>query len=98
MCVCVRACVRACVCVSVCVCVGACVRACVRACVCFVCVVSVIVKRPVLPPYVVDGRYRNPLVLYYYVSEARSSQQQSNFDSTQCVWHATVSQVQHAGS
>ena len=29
-----------------------------------VCVVSVIVKRPVLPPSVVDGRSRNPL--YYY--------------------------------
>ena len=39
--------------------------ACVRACVC-VCVVSVIVKRPVLPPCVVDGRSRNPLHHYYY--------------------------------
>ena len=36
-------------------------RACVR-----VCVVSVIVKRPVLPPSVVDGRSRNPLYYYYY--------------------------------
>ena len=35
-------------------------------CVC-VCVVSVIVKRPVLPPCVVDGRSRNPLYYYYYV-------------------------------
>ena len=35
-----------------------------RACVC-VCVVSVIVKRPVLPPSVVDGRSRNPLYYYY---------------------------------
>ena len=34
----------------------------VSACVC-VCVVSVIVKCPVLPPYVVDGLFRNPL--YY---------------------------------
>ena len=34
-----------------------------RAC---VCVVSVIVKRPVLPPSVVDGRSRNPLYYYYY--------------------------------
>ena len=33
-------------------------------CVC-VCVVSVIVKRPVLPPCVVDGRFRNPLYYYY---------------------------------
>ena len=30
-----------------------------------VCVVSVIVKRPVLPPFVVDGRSRNPLYYYY---------------------------------
>ena len=28
--------------------------------------VSVIVKRPVLPPSVVDGRSRNPLYYYYY--------------------------------
>ena len=34
-------------------------------CVC-VCVVSVIVKRPVLPPSVVDGRSRNPLYYNYY--------------------------------
>ena len=32
------------------------------------CVVSVIVKRPVLPPCVVDGRSRNPLYYYYYCS------------------------------
>ena len=31
-----------------------------------VCVVSVIVKRPVLPPSVVDGRSRNPLYSYSY--------------------------------
>ena len=31
-----------------------------------VCVVSVIVKRPVLPPCVVDGRSRNSLYHYYY--------------------------------
>ena len=30
-----------------------------------VCVVSVIVKCPVLPPSVVDGRSRNPLYYYY---------------------------------
>ena len=30
------------------------------------CVVSVIVKRPVLPPSVVDGRSRNSLYYYYY--------------------------------
>ena len=30
------------------------------------CVVSVTVKRPVLPPSAVDGCYRNPL--YYYFS------------------------------
>ena len=52
LCVCVWA--RACVCVCL------CVRACVRVSVC-VCVVSVIVKRAVLPPSVVDGRSRNPL-------------------------------------
>ena len=28
--------------------------------------VCVIVKRPVLPPSVVDGRSRNPLYYYYY--------------------------------
>ena len=64
-----RARVRACVCVCVCVCVRVCVRACVRACVCVcvcVCVFSVTVKRPVLPPRVVDGRSRNPLYYYYY--------------------------------
>ena len=33
---------------------------------CSVCVVSVIVKRPVLPPSAVDGRSRNPLYYYYY--------------------------------
>ena len=33
-------------------------HACVRAC---VCAVSVIVKHPALPPYVVDGSSRNPL-------------------------------------
>ena len=38
-------------------------RAYVRAC-----VVNVIVKRPVLPPCVVDGRSRNPLYYYYYVA------------------------------
>jgi len=42
-----------------------CVRARVRACHVCVCVVSVIVKRPVLPPSVVDGRSRNPLYYYY---------------------------------
>ena len=31
-----------------------------------VCVVSVIVKCPVLPPYVVDGLSRNYLYYYYY--------------------------------
>ena len=31
-----------------------------------VCVVSVIVKRPVFPPCVVDGRSRNPLYYYYH--------------------------------
>ena len=30
-----------------------------------VCVVTVIVKRPVLPPCVVDGCDRNPLYYYY---------------------------------
>ena len=31
------------------------------------CVVSVIVKRPVQPPSVVDGRSRNPLYYYYFI-------------------------------
>ena len=53
------------VCVCVCVCACAFVRSCVRARVC-VCVVSIIVKRPLLPPSVVDGRSRNPLYYYYY--------------------------------
>ena len=44
---------------TVCVCVRACAHM-------HVCVVSVIVKRPVLPPSVVDGRSRNPLYYYYY--------------------------------
>ena len=43
---------------------------CICVCVCLsqsVSVVSVIVKRPVLPPCVVDGRSRlNPLYYYYY--------------------------------
>ena len=60
-----------CVCVCVCVCVRACVRSCVRACVraCMracVCVGSVNVKHPALPPCAVDGRSRNPLYYYYY--------------------------------
>ena len=41
-----------------CVCVRACLRACARAC---VCVVSVIVKRPVLPHCAVDRRSINYL-------------------------------------
>ena len=53
-----------CVCVCVCLHVCVCVLACVHVCVC-VCVVSVIVKRPVLPPCAVDGRSRNPLYYYY---------------------------------
>ena len=50
-------------CVYVCVCVRS--SACLRACVC-VCVVSVIVKRPALPPCGIDGRNRN-LFYYYYI-------------------------------
>ena len=58
VCVCVRARARVCVCVRVCVRV----RACVCVCVC-VCVASIIVKRPVLPPGVVDGRSRKSSLL-----------------------------------
>ena len=47
--------------VCVCVCVCAHMQACV-------CVVSVIGKRPVLPPSVVDGRSRNSLYYYYYTT------------------------------
>ena len=46
-----------------------CARACVRAC---VCVVSVIVKRPVLPPCVVGGRSRNPHY-YYWTNKSKGS-------------------------
>ena len=57
------------VCVLVCVCVCAYVCVCVCVCVCVhVCVVSVTVKRHVLPPSVVDGRSRNPF--YYYLLES----------------------------
>ena len=50
-----------CVCVCVCVCLSQSVS-----------VVSVIVKRPVLPPCVVDGRSRlNPLYYYYYYFDDR---------------------------
>ena len=44
-------------------------------CVC-VCVVSVVVKRPVLPPCAVDGRSRNPLlriiIIIFYLKEVRT--------------------------
>ena len=46
-----------------CNCLYSCLMYCACACVC-VSVVSIIVKCPVLPPSVVDGRSRNPL--YYY--------------------------------
>ena len=50
-------------------CVCACTRTRTRAHACVhVCVISVIVKCPVLPPSVVDGRSRNPLHYYYYYS------------------------------
>ena len=52
-----------CACVRLCVCVYVC--ACVRA---TVCVAGAIVKRPALPPCVVDGRYSNPLYYYCYWS------------------------------
>ena len=42
-----------------------------------VCVVSVIVKRPVLPPCVVDGRSRNPL--YYSYSYLRMRRQRAGW-------------------
>ena len=43
-----------------------------------VCVVSVIVKRPVLPPCAVYGRCRNSLYDYDYVTETRSEFSLSN--------------------
>ena len=52
---------RACVCVCVCVCVSVCLSVSVS-----VSIVSVIVKRPVLPPCAVDRRSRNPLYYYYH--------------------------------
>ena len=54
---------------TVCVCVRTRVHACACVCACAH-VVSVIVKRPVLPPSVVDGRSRNPLYYYYYYGAA----------------------------
>ena len=64
VCVCVCVCVYACVCVHaylcVCVCVCMCVRVCACVCVCVCGGGSVIVKHPVLPVNVVDGRSRNP--------------------------------------
>ena len=54
-------------------------RACVCVCV-YVCVVSVIVKRPVLPPSVVEGRARNPLYYYYYYSVYVEGDMNMNFD------------------
>ena len=40
---------------------------CVCVCVCcFVVVVVSVIKRPLLPPCAVDGRFRNPLYYYYY--------------------------------
>ena len=33
-----------------------------------VCVVSVIIKHPVLPPCAVDGHSRNPLFYYYFIT------------------------------
>ena len=62
--VCERTCVRARVCVCVCV-----FSSFVCVCVCLsVCVVSVIVNRPVLPPCPVDRRSRNPLYYYYNIA------------------------------
>ena len=37
-----------------------------RMCMCVCVCVSIIVKHPMLPPCVVDGRSRNPLYYYYY--------------------------------
>ena len=54
-----------CVCVCVCVCVSDCVGGWVHVCE-RVCLASVIIKRPALPPCAGDGRCRNPR--YYYIS------------------------------
>ena len=67
MCACVIACVRARERESVCVCV------CVS-----VCVVSVFVKRPVLPPCAVDGRSRNSLYYNYYYKEPEAFDEPTN--------------------
>ena len=58
-CMCVHASVRVCACV----CVRACVCVCVGGC---ISVAVAIVKRPVLPLCVEDGRCRNFLYHYYY--------------------------------
>ena len=57
VCACVRVCVRVCVCVCVyaCACVGGCVSVAIG-----------IVKRPVHPLYVEDGRCRNFLYCYFF--------------------------------
>ena len=61
-----------------------------RCCVCVwvVCVGSVIVKRPVLPPCVVDGRSRNPLYYYYYDQKKISSQRNTHFSQQCCTYSA----------
>ena len=56
--------------VCVCVCVGGGgSRRGGRACVCvYVCVVSMTVKRPALPPCAIDGQYRNHFEPFYFIS------------------------------
>ena len=49
-----------------------------------VCVVSVIVKRPVLPPSVVDGRSRNPLYHLSYHEQGLSL----SIAFTTSLWHS----------
>jgi len=65
------------VCVCMCVCVRVCMRVCVRVHVVCVWVVSVTVKRPVLPPSVVDGSSRNPLYYYYDSSKQKDARDRS---------------------
>ena len=47
-------------------------------CVCVsVCVVSIIVKHPPLPPCAIDGRSRNPLYYYYYYTTFENGEEKT---------------------
>ena len=69
--------VRVCVC-YVCVWCGVSVVSVRVCCVCVsVCVVSIIVKHPPLPPCAIDGRSRNPLYYYYYYTTFENGEEKT---------------------